>query len=219
MALQKSFAELSRRSTPLARRWIVPIGPRSAEQYAYDLIGGILGAEVRHVDGDAPGHFDAEIVYGDGRVAALEVTAPPSHEELSRLARERREGKLPLQTGVREWRPNLELLPAWVSERLNQDWAQPNVEKLVRSGLSERHLALHLYDTDGLGLRIEIMDAESPPCEEPRVPEGLTDLWIFGMNERVVRWSRNAGWSLHQAPPLTKEDKARLRALSRRASR
>lgn len=164
------------------------------------------------MDGEAlQAHHDAEVYFGDGRVAAVEVTAPPSARELKKQAIAESRGESHVLGGTVASDFDLGQTSEWLSTQLREPWAVANIKKLKSSGHADLHLVLYLPGSEGLGVGLSIMDATCLP-NEPLEISPLTDLWVLGSAGAVLRYSTATGWST-SVVEVTDDDVQRYRSL------
>lgn len=185
--------------------------PDGRELRAYQILEEILGATIRHTDdGSAQGQYDAEIHYADGRVAALEVTANEASKFLNAENMKRQENPLHPYPHISDLQ--MSEFIGWLNAELAVESVARNFAKLDSACHDEQHLLLYLYGEKGETFAALIGFGELPD-EDPEIPYTCTHLWIVGSFYRVLRWTREEGWSLHPytAPTIEQRREAEER--------
>lgn len=85
----------------------------------------------------------------------------------------------------------------WINKLVSSKRFVPKCNKLLRIKADERHLFIGTsYSTSWAGFVALTFDCATLPQASPRLPEGITHLWIFNVQcpERCLVWSAEHGW-------------------------
>ena len=200
-------------------------GLRADEQVAARLVERATGATARaHDVGRRQGAYDVHLTYPGGRTAALEVTThagAASRRGVVLLGRDRLTRSNPGRRvrpadghrarpetprssgGQTPVDPALTALPDAVSDLLVEPHVARRAAKVATARrVDERHLFVGIAE-GGLPAPLYLR-LSAPlgllPVEPPRVPDGLTHLWLTTewRGSPLLAWDRDAGWSTYQ---------------------
>ncbi|HVE92846.1 MAG TPA: hypothetical protein VNE62_11210 [Actinomycetota bacterium] len=143
----------------------------------------------------------SEVAHALGVASAMQngTDVPGSIYITIQLPRERAGGFL-ADTG--------DALPAWVAEFLRAPKRRDVLDKLARSGRSERHAFVFLpgFAEAPFGVTDLLMRNSAPlPLANPQLPDEVTHVWLVSgwSSGRGFRWSPTDGWSFFDKLQVT----------------
>lgn len=162
------------------------------------LLGGLEAAGVISAGyGDAPRHFEQALeASGIARVMGFNGNTPGEISfTIDTLPDDSWHAKE--SSSLSQW------ISTWVSGPDQQD----NIDKLLASGMLEKHLfvIVPVFTPAPSGTVHQLMRPNPAlPRQDPSLPDGITHIWLAGglVAGDILSWSKSTGWrSTPKAPP------------------